>query len=349
MALTIKEAVRKWGLEYLTYCGLTKYFPTMNSNSHVFFVNGTAGIGNDGVNNLGQVPDEPFLTITKALSECVDGANDYIFILDYPNTAPAETFPIRIEKQRVHIIGVRNGLLPRFKMYTPYATEDTPFFSFNINATTGTYGAYCEIANLLLGCGNASSIRGAIEFHQGGIWGTHIHHCSFGVNGRSSTNAKYGIYMGRSSDTYTAGEMIYGLIENCLFGTLLSAGGIAVPAGTDSGPNACLGTVIRNNHFHVNSGDVGIDVLRTTADFGEGGIYNNTFECDGDAADGEAVKFASGAKGSVHGNAAWTDDGVIMANNPFLDSGSTNMSFGQNIRGPGKLANSAYIATPTNI
>lgn len=357
MPLTVREAFRKYGSEYGAVCGLTKYFPTMNAESHVFFVDGTSTVGNDSAANFGQTPDTPLLTITKALSLCEDAKNDYIFVLDYPNTAPAETFPIRIEKQRIHIIGVRNGILPRFKMYTPYATADTPFFSFHINATTGTYGAYCEIANLILGCGNASSVRGAIEFHQGGIWGTWIHHCSFGIYGRSSTNAKYGIVMGRSSNTYTAGEMVYGLIENCLFGTLISEAGIVVPAGTDSGPNSCLGTVIRNNHFHVNSGDHGVDVLRTTADFGEGGIYNNTFECDGDAADGEAVNFASGAKGSVHGNAAWTNDGVVPAQNPFFDAGSTGMSFGHNVRGCGEIGvagtsgqtGTAALATPTNI
>lgn len=349
MPLTIRDACRKYGSEYLAMCGLHKYFPTMNAQSHVFWVDGTSTIGNDSAANYGQTPDTPLLTITKALDLCTDGANDYVFILDYPNTAPAETFPIRIEKQRMHIIGVRNGLLPRFKMYTPYATADTPFFCLNINGTTGTYGAYCEIANLILGCGNASSIRSAIESHQGGIWGTHIHHCHFGPIGRSSTNAVYGINFGRSSNTYAAGEMLYALIENCTFGTLLSGGGIMIPDGTDSGPNSCYGSIIRNNIFHVNSGDRGVNVADTTADFHGGGIFNNIFQCDGDAADGEAVYFASGAKGSVHGNAAWTDDGVIMANNPFFDAGTTNMSFGLNTRGGGEAGETPGLDTPTNI
>jgi len=348
MALTIRDATRKWGAEYAAMCGLQKYFPTMNAQSHVFWVDGTSTVGNDAAGNLGQTPDTPLLTITKALSLCTDGANDYVFILDYPSTAPAETWPIAIEKQRVHIIGLLNGPIPRFKIVAPYATADTGVFAFDINTTTETYGAYCEIANLIMGCGDASSIRGAIECHQGGLWGNHIHHCGFGLYGRSSTNSKYGIVLGRSSNTYALGEMLYGLIEHCTFGTLISEAGIVVPEDADSGPNSCLGTVIRNNHFHVNSGDHGIDVLHTAADFGEGGIYNNTFELDGDAADGEAVCFASGAKGSVHGNAAWTADGAIPSNNPFYDAGSTNMSWGANIRGGG-VVTGPYLATPTNI
>ena len=82
MALTIRDACRKWGNEYLTICGYHKYFPTMNSQSHVFFVDGTSTVGDDNAANQGQTPDTPLLTITKALSLCTDGANDYIFVMD---------------------------------------------------------------------------------------------------------------------------------------------------------------------------------------------------------------------------------------------------------------------------
>lgn len=347
MSLTVKEAIRKWGNEYLAICGIQKYFPTMNGNSHVFWVDGTSTIGNDSDADDGQYPDAPLLTITKALDKCTSGANDYIFVKDYPSGGDSgETWPITIDKQRIHLIGVMNGLLPRFKIYSPYATADTPCIRFSIKADDSSYAAYCEIAGLILGSGNASSIRGAIETHHGGQWGHWIHHCAFGLKYRSGSDCKYGIVIGRSSDTYAAGEMLYSLIENNIFGIGVTADGIFVPDGTGSGPNPVIGAVIRNNHFSVSG--IGINVADTTADFWSGGIFNNTFEMSADT-DGYGVTFASGAKGNVHGNAGWFSDGVIPANNPFFDAGSTNMSFGQNIRGPGKLANSAYIATPTNI
>ncbi len=347
MAFTVREMTRKYGVEYLAAIGNYKYFPTMNANSHVFFVDGTSTVGNDAVRMQGQMPDAPLLTITKALDLCESGANDYVFVLDYPSSGDAgETWPITIDKQRVHLIGLMNGLLPRFKIYSPYATEDTPAIRFSIKADDSSYAAYCEIAGLILGTGSASSIRGAIESHHGGQWGHWIHDCAFGLKYRSGSDCKYGICIGRSSDTYAAGEMLYSLIENNIFGIGVVNSGIYVPDGTSSGPNSVIGAVIRNNHFAV--AGIGINVADTTADFWSGGIFNNTFEMSADT-DGYGVTFASGAKGNVHGNAGWYSDGVIPANNPFFDAGSTNMSFGQNIRGPGKLANSAYIATPTNI
>jgi len=291
----------------------------MNANSHVFFVNGTSTIGNDGVNTGGQVPDEPFLTITKALEECTDGANDYVFILDYPSTAPAETWPIVISKQRVHIIGVLNGMIPRFKICAPGDTVDTPVFAFG--ASGGTYGAYCEIANLLMGSEKAASVRGAIEFHYSGIWGTHIHHCGFGLNGRSNTDAAYGIVLGRSTDTYTAGEMIYGLIEHCSFGELISSDGIYVPAGTNSGPNAMYGTIIRNNSFKV--AGKAIYTLKA-GDWHEAAIRDNLITVSS-AAGGTAVDIVAVTTGLVvDGNhAVLADDSEVLTAEVF-ESGASD-------------------------
>lgn len=337
MALTIKEAVRKWGTEYLTICGIANYFPTMNFNSHVFFVDGNSAVGNDGVNTLGQVPDEPFLTITHALSLCTSGDNDYIFVLDYPSTAPEETWPIVISKQRVHIIGVRNGILPTFKIVAPGDTVDTPVFAFG--AAGGTYGAYCEIANLIMGSEKSDSIRGAIESHYGGAWGNHIHHCHFGPEGRSNTGASYGIVAGRSSNTYAAGEMLYGLIEKCTFGKALIEAGIFVGSGlTDSGPNAIYGLVIRDNIFYVNSGDVGIHINKATANFRNGGIYNNRFILAADDT-GDAITLAAGVTGGmIDGNIA----GVLanfasMANNPYLTNTACGPAWGRNWKGGSDL------------
>lgn len=344
MALTIKEAIRKWGPEYLTICGLVKYFPTMNYNSHVFFVNGTSTIGDDGVNTGGQVPDEPFLTITHALSKCVDGANDYIFILDYPSEAPAETWPIVIAKQRVHIIGLQNGLIPRFKICAPGEDTDTPVFAFGIVGET--YGAYCEVANLIMGSEKSDSVRGAIEMHQGGLWGNHIHHCAFGLEGRSDTDVAYGIILGRSSDTYKAGEMLYGLIEHCRFGKLITAAGIYVPDGTDSGPNSIYGTIIRKNQFYVNDGDVGIHIADTAANLRGGGIYDNRFILAEDNSNGDAITLAAGVRGGfIDGNiASVLLNEATMAYNPYLTTTACGPAWGLNRKGGSELAVSPALA-----
>lgn len=338
MALTIREAVRKWGVEYLAICGLAKYFPIMNSESHVFFVDGTAGVGNDGVNTLGQVPDEPLLTITKALSKCTSGKNDFIFVLDYYQ-ASGEVWPISITKKQIHIIGI-SGKAGPWPWVKP--TGDTAAFAFASGYDTNG----CEIAGFEIGAGAAHA---GIETHNSGNWNIHIHHNWFGSS--LGMTGKWGIRPSGGTSDFT-GEMLNWLIEYNRFGTKLTEGGIEVP-NTFIGPNTVKGTVIRCNHFHVNSGDKGINIAKTSADFLDGGIFDNTFELDGDA-DGDAVYFASGAKGSLHNNHAWTNDGVVPGENPFFDAGSTGMSFGMNFRGPGDLATDTFVGTgaiqtPTNI
>jgi len=313
MALTIKEAVRKWGPEYLAICGLAKYFPVMNSESHVFFVDGTDGVGDDGVNTLGQVPDEPFLTITHALSKCTSAKNDFIFVLNYYQ-ATGETWPISISKGQVHIIGIGYSSGP-WNWVQP--TGDTAAFSL----TTGADGV--EIAGLELGAGEN---HGCIEIATAGLWNIHIHDCGFGTE--NGMTAKYGI---RTTDGTTGGELINALIENNRFGDKLTASGIEVPAAL-TGPNDVAGCIIRNNIFRVVDDGQGINVAKTTANFQDGGIFDNKFIVEGDD-DGAAVKFAAGAKGMVDGNqAVYKDESTIcaVATGNLFHTGADGMSWGRN-------------------
>ena len=72
------------------------------------------GAGNvfwvDGINgnnaNSGTRPDQPWLTITYALTQCVNEHNDYIMVLD----AWQEPAAVDINVTRVHIIGLANYL-----------------------------------------------------------------------------------------------------------------------------------------------------------------------------------------------------------------------------------------------
>ena len=303
MAKNIRDMVRMYGQEYLAVCGLAKYFPTMNSESSVFFVNGTTG--NDSAGGFGQTPDLPLLTITKALSLCTSGKNDYIFILDYYQ-ATGETFPINIAKSHIHIIGITNPAVP-----WPWVVPATDVATF----TFDSYGAYGEIAGLELGAGES---HGCIEPITAGLWGWHIHDCRFGnTNG---AGALHGIFIN------TNRELLHSLIENCNFGSLITGDGINVATG--AGPNSVRGTIIRNNIFRV--AGIGINVVKTTADFDEGGILNNKFVLSSDA-NGKGITFGTGAVGIVDGNVGMMTDGAAPTSNPFI--GGTTMIWGINYKG----------------
>lgn len=321
-AKTIDQLTDRYGARYALTCGISKYFPEMKGTSKVFWVEGN--LGSDTAPGLGQTPDAPLATITKALDLCTANTNDYIFIM---NTYETESsYPIEISKSFIHLIGAWGNKSPMW-IHGDKAAGDNPAIEFVAG------GANCELAYLELGAGTT---KGGIEVATNGLWANYIHHCRFGMS--LGMGAKNGIRV------HTTGEMINWIIENCRFGTSLTGNAIDIIA---SAPNITKGCIIRNNQFQVASGDRGINCA-AGVDFDDGGIYDNIFELEGDAANGEAVYFASGAKGNVHGNAAWTVDGVIPVNNPFFDAGTTNMSWGANIRGGG-VATGPYLATPTDI
>lgn len=324
MALTIKEAVRKWGPEYLAICGLAKYFPVMNSESHVFFVDGTDGVGDDGVNTLGQLPDEPFLTITHALSKCTAAKNDFIFILNYYQ-ATGETWPISISKGQVHIIGIGYSSGP-WNWVQP--TGDTAAFSL----TTGADGV--EIAGLEIGAG---ATHAGIEMATSGLWNLHVHDCGFGTE-----NGMTGAAGIRTSDGTTGGELINALIENNRFGRQLTLAGIDVPIAL-TGPNSVEGCIVRNNIFEVATGNYGIYVPKTTASFADGGIFDNKFIVPAEA--GAAVTFGAGTTGALDGNHAYQLDNSAPLTAEVFQCGADGFSFGVNyISGTLLTTENNYIA-----
>ena len=319
MAKNIRDMVRMYGQEYLAVCGLAKYFPTMNAESSVFFVNGSSG--NDSAANFGQTPDTPLLTITKALSLCRTGKNDYIFILDYYQ-ATGETWPIAIAKSQVHIIGITGNAISWPWVQPP---GDTAAFTF------GSDSAYSETAGLEIGAGAS---HGCIEFITGGLWGVHIHDCGFGTH--NGMTAMCGI-RATGGSTPTIGEIINGLIENNRFGAQLTLSGIEVPA-TFVGPNSVEGTIIRNNTFKVATGNFGINVLCTTANFADGGIFDNVFIVVDEA--GAAITFAAGALGMVDGNKAVGLVSNALTAKVFL-TGEAGFGWGRNYVNVTAVANEA--------
>jgi len=324
---TINELTDRYGAKYPLTCGLSKYFPVMNGTSKVYWVDGASG--DDAAPGAGQTPDAPLKTIVKALSLCsADLPHDFIFVWNCSNT---DTYPIQIAKSFIHIIGAWALNSPT---WIDGDTDDDAAIEFLAG------GANCELANLELGAGDDYA---GIEVSGNGIWGNHIHDCRFGMS--IGMGGKNGI-----ASTGT-GEMINWIIENCRFGTLLTGNSIdLISAG---GANPCKGTIIRRNYFQVAGSDHGIN-LAATQDLDDGGIYDNRFELEAEADNGEAIYFVSGAKGNVHNNYAWGAAGIALTHNPFFDAGTTNMSFGSNFRGAGEVATdtlraSGALATPTNI
>lgn len=284
-AKTVKEMIDRYGATYALTCGLYNYFPVMNALSHIFYVDGSNG--DDAALGLGQTPDAPLKSITKALSYCSDWsgitrANDYIFILGYYQ-ASTEVWPIAITKPAVHIIGTYGGGLMSPSWIQPPSTT----------AAISVAADGVELANLELGAGAGS---GGIEVIGNATWGLHIHHCKFGME--NGMTCKYGILI--TGDVGEQGEMINGLIENCSFGDLCATTCIEA-SSTYTGPNTIEGTVIRNNIFRVADAAIGINIPKTTDNFADGGIFDNKFSVVYNTK-GAAITFGAGTKGMIDGN-----------------------------------------------
>jgi hypothetical protein len=285
-AKTVNEMIDRYGARYALTCGLYNYFPVMNGLSHIFFVDGSQG--DDAALGLGQTPEAPLKSITKALSYCSDWSgitrsNEYIFVLGYYQ-ASTEVWPIVINKSHVHIIGVYNSYASGPSWIQ--ATGDKAA----IEIATGADGL--ELANLEPG-----SKTGYPGIHVTGnaVWGVHIHHCRFGMeNGMVVNN---GIMLGGSGNF---SEMINWVIEDCRFGDKIEDTGIYVPT-SGIGPNVVPGTEIRNNIFRVADAAIGINVASTTANFQDGGIFDNKFSVVYNTK-GAAITFGEGTKGMIDGN-----------------------------------------------
>ena len=154
-------------------------------------------------------------------------------------------------------------------------------------------GANCELANLELGAGATGA---GIKCSINALWANHIHHCRFGM--ALGMGAKNGIELSGT------GEMNNWIIEHCRFGELLTGAGIEMPSTLAGYP--CRGTIIRNNIFRVADDKIGINVADASADFEDGGIFDNRFVVK--AAAGNAITFAATAKGAIDGNHVMTKD-----------------------------------------
>jgi len=163
----------------------------------VFFVNGYGALGSDA--NNGNDPDLPLKTLTAAIGKCVANRGDVIIVLNYWQPT-GETWPITINKNQVHIVGMAQPGLP-FPVIHPPA--DTAAFQL---ASSGQYGS---ISFLTIGGGVS---HGGIEWGNAGqVDGYYLHdlllgHAWFGT-------PLHGIYQPAASTRGGYGNRV----ERCKF------------------------------------------------------------------------------------------------------------------------------------
>jgi len=266
--------------------GLQASLPPTHGN--VFYVNGITwtngfGVGSDA--NPGTF-EEPFMSLTYALSKCTTEANDYIYILDYYQPT-GETWPVTISKNLVNIIGVGNK----------------PLWNWVSMAAVGSYpciditGSHVYIEGL---CFYPNATKAGITFDDGCGW-IHINDCAFATG-------TCGIDMD-TADTSTAIA-----ITNCMFSASLSAGGIDV----DDDPAFLF---IDGNHFDRLTGDS----INITAGAGHV-ITNNTFSMAAATSGLAITLGTSVSRAFVNGNHAaygasnssispYDDEGTVTTNN----------------------------------
>lgn len=276
--------------------------PFERIHGDVFYVNGYGTNGSD--TNAGDTPDEAWLTLTHAISNCQDDHDDYIFVINYYQ-ATGETWPISIDKNGIHIIGfARPGPLPYSAIHP---STDVAAFSLTSN------GQYGEIAGFTIGGGSA---HGGIEWGAGGqsdgMW---IHHCTFGHQWFGTP--LHGIYQ-----PSTASRGGYGnLIEDCLFmGDLANCTGAITSNGIsmESVTQTHFDLTVRNCTF------MGVAVGISAGKVSNGVFVNNKFIV-ADSGDGEAIALLTGCRGClVDGNRAMNGGDAAMTQQPYVDVAATN-------------------------
>ena len=238
--------------------------------------------GNNGLDtNPGTDPAYPLLTITYALSLCVDDHDDYIIVIDYPETHPGgdEDSPININKNRVHVLGA-NSPYGRGDQQQYLCTPNVAAPVFEVSARWVEIAYFKLAGGTLFGC---ILLSGAIENK-----GLAIHHCQFGekINGTAGPPT-YGI----DCLTIGCGNWLY--VGDCQFYETILSHGIVMynPAQVR----------IERNMFS----QVGGDGINFVGQAGYPIVADNYFACSADTA----------GKGINVTNAAGALQGGFFANN----------------------------------
>jgi hypothetical protein len=284
------------------YGGGTGSYVQCANPGTAFYVDGTNGLDtNDGL-----TPSAPFLTVTAALAACTSGANDYVFILDYPSTAPGtETFPIALTKSHVHLIGVPDEASQR----------NVCLFCQTGGVNTLELGADaddCEIAGIEFGATTAACILASAGTPF--TCRVYIHHCEFGW----IRTCQDGLHIQAGG-----ADTPHWLVEHNRFGENCTRAGIYNNYNSTR-------SFYRNNFFKVASGAVGIHLAGLCT--GHIFVLDNYFQVTDNAA-GEAITTSATATGMATGNVACQGK-VAMGNIPWVDGGSFDWGWNVATGGP---------------
>jgi len=245
---------------------------------NVYYIDGTGPDTNDGL-----TPFTPLASFKAALALCTSQRNDTIVVLDYW-AAGTEDWPIVVDKEMVHIIGVPGSGGP-----WPQVDVVGDFAAFNITALG------VEICNLAVHGGAA---HGCIEIGAT-VWGVEIHNCWFGETGTGQDGIR-GV---------APFDPAYLHIHHNRFGAGLTRYGVALLHNATRG-------MINDNVFHANANVC----IKIDNEFAQGWILDNKFGLLADVA-GSAITLDATCVGGVTvvGNLAHFGD-TAMAQNPYLDS-----------------------------
>jgi len=267
----------------------------------IFYVNG----GSDWVTagGDGSSPATAFRTLQAGINACTSNNNDVVVVLNYGGNARAiETFPINVNKDLVHIIGVST---PASKwavvsVLTP-AGADTAKPALNVT------GGRVEICGLELGGGDTA---GCVHVGTlGGVWACYIHDCFFGITGDSV--GQDGI---RVPVTFDAP---YLNVDACRFGAYITRDGVRL----DGNATRCM-IGMPNTRGNVFKAMVGI-AINLAGTVVMPGIFNNVIALPANTAGAGITLSANVSGGIIDGNRA-NFGKTAMANNPFVDGAATN-------------------------
>ena len=254
----------------------------------------------------GQIAEEPFLKIATALAQCKSGRHDVIWVQDYWEN---DTFPIVLNKQCVHILGLSTRALAA--QWPRMNGGAHPIFQIGAQA-------YCEIAGLSM---ITDATHPCIEVVSADCQ-IHLHHLALGEHGV----AQDGISAPDGGD-----DLNQSTVEYCIFGKGLVRDGVRLFGASWA--------TIRNNIFDQYGG-IGVDFIGPSTVY-LGQVIGNRFY-KGSAAIGAAAGWAitilSSKEAMIDDNRAM-ESGVGPQNNPYKDTsgggvaGATKNGWGANWSG----------------
>lgn len=265
---------------------------------HIYYVNG----GSDGPvvdTGNGLTPTTPKRLLQSAIDLCTTDNDDVVVVLNYGGNARAvEVFPILLNKNRVHIIGVGtiSNKWPVVSVLAPGAADTA-------DPAILVTGQRCEIMGIEFGGGNTAGC-----LHIGsvaGAWGCWVHDCWFGVTGDG---------VGQDGIRVVAGDDApYLTVTGCRFGASVTRDGIRV----DGNATRCMiGQAGQLPNVFYNIAGIAINMVGGVT---SPSIHNNVIAVVSDT-QGKGISLAAGVLGaSVHGNYANFGD-ADMAANPFADA-----------------------------